>query len=351
MLFKIISVLLLSLSSSSYNLFSIKNANIVFNNESVALRGINWYGFETDLRVVEGLWKHDMDWYMDILVHLKFNAIRIPISEQLVMYEPTARPALSNIKADKNLYKKSCMEILHILFEKCQKRGIAILLDLHVLKIRTNHPLWYLRGNIKYTELTLFETWEKLLYSFQNYNNLIGIELINEPHDNASFGSGNISTDVDSMVSRFLKAFPDSPLIFVNGIWWGKDFRHLNTSILDPNRIVIAPHFYGPTLAPLPSYTEQYLNWYYNRLFGFLIGKYPIVITEWGFNPDIDTIWVNNFIQYMQNKSISNSFFWSFNPDGKDIKGLLFNWTTIDMIRYNKIKELCPNPTNFSFLS
>jgi endoglucanase len=292
-----------------------------------------------------------MDFYLDILTKHEFNALRIPISEQLVLYEPTAIPAKNNVKGDVKILKSrmKCMDILELLFQKSQDRGIAILLDMHVLKIRQAHPLWYLRGNRQYTEDTLFKSWEILLHRFGNYSNLLGIEIINEPHDNATFGPGDVNTSVDLMVQRFMQTYPRTPLIFIDGIWWGKDFRNISTECLDPSRTVFAPHFYGPTLAPLPSYSHEYLAWYYNRLIGNILGKQPIVITEWGFNPKTDAVWVENFVEIMRSMNLTNSFFWSLNPMGKDIQGLLVNWTHIDPIRFEKIVQFCPTPTKFSF--
>lgn len=318
----------------------------------MCLRGISWYGFETDMRVIEGLRFHSMDYYLDILQEYQFNGLRIPISEQLVLYEPSCIPDKRNVMADLTMKGKKCIDILDVLFEKCMNRGIAILLDLHVLKIRQPHPLWYLRGNPKYTEETLFRTWGILLDKFWRYDNFLGIEIINEPHDNASFGKGDIDTDVDWMISRFLKNYTYTPLVFLDGVWWGKDFRNVSTDILDATRVVFSPHFYGPTLAPLPSYTPKYLAWYYDKLLGHLINENrPIVITEWGFNPTTDMAWVTNFIDYLLDKNLRNSFFWSLNPTGKDIQGLLNNWTTIDPIRFMQIEKLCPTPTIFHFRS
>lgn len=330
-------------------LFTIRGPDILFHDERVHIRGINWYGFETDLRVIEGLWVHPMDWYLDVLEQYQFNALRVPVSEQLILYEPTAIPAPENIKTDPELANLKSIEILDRLFDKCRSRGIAILLDVHVLKIRRMHPLWYLQGDPKYTEGTLFRTWEILLDRFGNYSNLMGIELINEPHDSATFGTGNLTTDVDGVMVRFLQNFTGTPLIFMDGVFWGKDFRNVSLDILDPSRVVFSPHFYGPTLAPLPDYSMEYIRWYYDKFIGFLIGKRPIVITEWGFNPGTDITWVKNFITYLKSNNITNSFFWSLNPDGKDIKGLLKNWTFVEPFRYAAILELCPEPTVFSF--
>jgi endoglucanase len=342
------SFILFSLLNLVLSKFTIDTNQILFNNEPISIRGISWYGFETELRVVEGLGEHSMDWYIDLLKELKFNAIRIPFSVQLMHYEPTAIPARNNTKMDPSLYNLRCSKILEILVQKCQDNGIAVLLDCHVLKIKQPHPLWYLQNDTKYSEEILFENWGNMITTFENNSNIIGIELINEPHDIATYGSGNISTDVDSMIKRFLDTFPNTPLVFIDGIAWGSEFRNITS--LDPNRIVYAPHLYGPTLAPLTSYSLEYITWRFNLLFGFLISKHPVVITEWGINPKTDMDWVINFILYMQNNNLSSAFFWSLNPIGKDIQGLLDDWNTVDQTRFKFIEQLTPNPTNFTFI-
>jgi endoglucanase len=341
-------ILFLSLICNVYSNFTIQTNQIYYKDEPVSIRGINWYGFETEMRVIEGLGQNTMDWYIDLLKQLNFNAIRIPFSVQLLYYEPTAIPARNNTKKDPSLYNLRSSKILEILVRKCQDNGIAVLLDCHVLKIKQPHPLWYIQNDTKYSEEILFKNWGNIITKFENYSNIIGIELINEPHDIATFGSGNVSTDVDSMVRRFLDTFPDTPLVFIDGVGWGREFRNITN--LDPKRIVYAPHLYGPTLAPLFSYSIEYMTWYFNLIFGFLISKHPIVITEWGINPKTDMDWVVSFILYMRINNITNAFFWSLNPLGKDIQGLLDDWNTIDTTRYNFIKQLTPNPTNFTFI-
>lgn len=335
--------------------FKVLGDQIYFNDTTTQIRGISWFGFETELRVVEGLWANPMTYYLDILQAHQFNVLRIPFSEQLILYEPTAIPAQMNVKGDPVLKNKSCRSILTMLIRECAKRGIAVLLDLHVLKLRVGHPLWYLPKNANYSEAAFMETWEEVLTRFGQYPNLLGIELINEPHDGATFGTGDPSTDVDQLASRFLERFagPDAPLVFLNGIWWGKDFRGVanNTVIMSSNRVVFAPHFYGPTLAPLPTYSSTYMQWYYKKLLGDIMGTHPIVITEWGFNPGKDMEWVEGFIQTMELYNITNNIFWALNPSGKDIRGLLQpDWNgSVDPARMTIIEKLSPLPTVFRF--
>ena len=342
-----ITLLFFSLLNCVCSNFTIDTNQIYYNNNPISIRGICWYGFETDLRVVEGLSIHSINWYINLFKKLKFNAVRIPFSVQLMYYEPTAIPDKNNTKKDRSLRHLRSSQILEILVKKCKENGIAVLLDCHMLKIRQPHPLWYLQDDPKYTEEVFFQNWENIITRFKSYPNILGIELINEPHDIATYSAGNVSTDVDSMIQRFLNRFPSTPLVFINGISWGNDFR--NITQLDPSRIVYSPHLYGPTLSKLPSYSIEYITWYYNMLFGFLIPYHPVVISEWGFNPETDMEWVTSFVLYMQNNNIHNSFFWSLNPDGHDIKGLLQDWNTIDQKRFRMIESLSPNPTPFIF--
>lgn len=352
----ILSIVLIICKIDAFQDFFIEKNEIVFRktNSSINIRGISWFGFETDLRVVEGLHKHTMDYYLKFLNTYDFNVLRIPFSSQLLLYEPTAIPDQKNIKADSSLRNLKCIDILHTLIKKCHSYGIAVILDFHVLRIRHSHPLWYLPYDDKYSPDHFWKTWEFVIETFQNYSNILGIELINEPHGNATIGDGNRFTDIEILIKEFLDKFPNSPLLFVNGVSWGKDYQGFQNTNLFINgtssKIVISPHLYGPTLGNLSSYSIDYLNFYYEKLFAFLVPYYPVVITEWGFNPNTDMIWVDSFIQSMKWYGISNACFWMLNPYGKDIHGLLQpDWETVDMIRIKKIKELSPSPTNFTF--
>ena len=48
------------------------------------IRGINWFGFETGNKALMCTWAKDTEYYLDKLVELQFNYIRLPFSLQYV---------------------------------------------------------------------------------------------------------------------------------------------------------------------------------------------------------------------------------------------------------------------------
>jgi endoglucanase len=364
MKFKLILISILNLFVSAK--WTTNENSIQYNNENVMIRGINWYGLETYNMVMEGLWYYPIDYYLDILSNHSFNAIRVPFSEDVMFFHNNTIPQQNLVAGDPEIYNKTSLEILETLFDKAKERGIGILLDCHRTSMANPSALWYLPNNTYFTEENFFKNWVQVIQKFISYPNFIGIEVYNEPHNNATMGDFNPQTDVMIMYQNLLDTIEinfgiDIPfLVFVDGINWGKDYRGITD--FNPllyhqlvNQIVYSPHIYGPTLTPLDFYTLEYITALYNTYFGFLFNKWnkTICTTEWGLNTNnkLDLKWADLYIQYLENNNARDNFFWALNPEGKDIKGLLNNnWTHVSNYKYNLIKRLTPEPTKFLFL-
>jgi endoglucanase len=55
-----------------------------FKGQEINIKGVSWFGYETNFRLMHGLWKHDVKFFIDILKTNEFNAIRLPISIDLM---------------------------------------------------------------------------------------------------------------------------------------------------------------------------------------------------------------------------------------------------------------------------
>jgi len=331
------------------SLFGTMGSVLTYQNEPIQLRGISWYGTEMINQVVEGLWQYPMDHYLDILVDHSFNALRIPFSVDMMFYKNSTVPDPNLIQADASLANMTSLEILDQLFRKCGERGIVILLDCHRISMSNPTPYWYIPNSSYFTEDIFFENWRRVLDHFSVYPNLLGVEIYNEPHGNATMD------EFSRMVVRLLDLHPTDVLLFIDGVEWGHDFRELYG--LNPftprSQIVYGPHVYGPTLTPLLRYTEEYVEYLYNQYFGFLQEQYnaSICITEWGYNSNNvpDTQWAELFVRYLVDHDIHNQFLWALNPNGKDIKGLLKpDWKTIHREKLILVERVSPAPTRFA---
>src|SRR5690349_3947458 len=56
----------------------------------VGLSGLNWFGFETDIRAPHGLWQRNWGDMLDQIHKLGYNVIRLPFSN--AMLTPGAKP-------------------------------------------------------------------------------------------------------------------------------------------------------------------------------------------------------------------------------------------------------------------
>ena len=50
------------------------------------VKGLSWFGFETQDFVVDGLWQHPMETYLDQLQSLKITTLRVPFSAEWIYY-------------------------------------------------------------------------------------------------------------------------------------------------------------------------------------------------------------------------------------------------------------------------
>lgn len=335
--------------------------------ESTSLCGASWFGFETQDFVVDGLWVHPMDTYIQILKDIGVNIIRVPFSSEWIISNWDLYPYDGLISADPSLAGKTSLQILDLLFEKTASQGIGIMLDLHRLHKEYISELWYSPTDDQYTSDTYFQTWNTLLdhvLFVKNHTNLVAIDLLNEPHGSATWGSNDPSTDwrlfvedaIPKIAGRYSSHNPF--LFFVEGIEWGHTFHYwndLNAPLILPDdlmsRVVFSPHTYGKSVVSSTPTDYNILthNWDYD--FGFLrkLG-FPVVVGEWGGITSLDSDWMKSLVQYLKANNMTNQFFWSLGPNSGDVQGILLDdWTTVDGFKKGVMQDLVPSPTQFVY--
>jgi endoglucanase len=319
-------------------------------NVRVPIRGVNWFGFETPDHVVHGLWVRPWKSMITQMKTLGFNAVRIPVCPAS-LYGAT----VSSIDYAKNpdLVGKNSLQILDLVMNEFNKQGFFILLDHHRPDCNAISELWTTSG---YTE----SNWiNDLVYMANRYKKLprfLGIDLKNEPHGIATWGAGSLTTDwnkaAERAASAVLTANPNL-LVFVEGIgestscsgqlghWWGGNLEPLKCTPLaiPANKLVLSPHVYGPDVYNQPYFNRATfpgnLPAIWNAHFGqFAAAGYAVVIGEfggkYGHGGNVkDKAWQDALVKYLLRKNITNSFYWSWNPNSGDTGGVLQDdWTT-----------------------
>jgi endoglucanase len=233
------------------------------NDQPVHIKGANWSGLETPDFVLHGLWSVSLDSILSFLKDNDFNALRIPVSVELVEKLSTVKvnhsSARPNASTNPDLVDMTIQAFLDHLFKKCAEKGILVMLDMHRLKAsEVLPPLWY---NAEYSEGRLNGAWRTLIALYKNHWNFFACDLKNEPHGAASWGDGS-ATDWRAAAQRIgdsILALCPRMLIFVEGndgqgkdiSWYGgylalahPDIRPVRLSV--PKRLVYSPHVYGP---------------------------------------------------------------------------------------------------------
>ncbi|KAF2075612.1 hypothetical protein CYY_003080 [Polysphondylium violaceum] len=357
---------------------------LTLNGKKIAIQGIAWFGPETDTYAPGGLEFNSVENLLDILVAQKFNALRLPFSVDMVIR--TRMPSKINYSLNPNLSGKNAMEVLEYVIQKCADRGILIVLELHRFDPREYiSPLWYSQSCItnrdgqciNYTTQVVTDAWITITNRFKKYWNLWGLDIKNEPHDPATWGTGNAATDWDTAFKQISNAVQDATgfngVYFLEGIqtsdscgnglnnWWGGNMHpwkcstvHLNQA----NRVVYAPHMYCSSVFDqayfnVPNYPNN-LPDIWDSQFGFLTtwdtAFYSLVLGEWGckVNSSKNEIWVQKFVQYLNQKGIENHLFFSLNPDSADTDSPInADWKTVRQDTMNYINKISPNPTKF----
>ncbi len=317
---------------------------------SVQIIGLNWFGFDTPDHVVHGLWTRN---WRDMIAQMKslgFNAVRLPFCPDTL--RNTSVTSI-NYALNPDLSGKNSLDILDMVMSELNNQGFYILLDHHRPDCNAISELWYTSS---YSELDWLRD---LVFIAQRYAHLprfIGIDLKNEPHGAATWGSGNTATDWDQAAARagqvVLAANPNL-FVFVEGVqenpvcsstiphFWGGNLEPLACAPLSlpASKLVLAPHVYGPDV-----YAQSYFNsptfpanmpaiW--EQHFGQFSNNYTIVIGEFGGRyghggDPRDHTWQDAFVNWLNQKQICNFFYWSWNPNSSDTGGLLQDdWQTV----------------------
>lgn len=337
----------------------------------VKIAGVNWFGFETGNYVVHGLWARNYKDMMDQMKQLGFNTIRMPFSNAI--FNPANVPNSINFALNPDLQGLSSLQILDKIVAYAGQIGLRIILDHHsaLPDNHANEPLWYIPGDANNSEQVWINNWVALAQRYAGNPTVIGADLQNEPHGQATWGDGNLATDWRLAAQRagnaILAANPNW-LIFVEGIenyngqstWWGGNLMGAGQYpvVLNvPNRVVYSPHDYPASVYnqrwfSAPDYPNN-LPAVWNQYWGYLYRQdiAPVWVGEFGskLQTTSDQQWYQQITSYLGNTTSTPSVagqqgiswtYWSWNPNSGDTGGILQDdWKSVNQ---NKVQPLVP---------
>jgi endoglucanase len=343
--------------------------------QTILLRGVNWFGIETEMQAPHGLWLRD---YKDMLAQIRelgYNIIRLPYSVQALRGDSISGVDFT-IGSNRELEGKTPLEVMDLVIQEAERQGLLILLDSHRLNNQRIPELWYGDG---FTEADWIDTWTLLARRYRNQRNVIGADLKNEPHGRASWGTGDRDTDWRLAAERagnaILEVNPDW-LIVVEGVqnnvpgqrladhWQGGNLegvRNYPVRLSNPRKLVYSPHEYGAGVFNQPWFSEpNFPNNLYSRWeigFHYIASQNiaPIFVGEFG-GRQVDTestegIWQRQFVDYIGDNNLGFTY-WSWNPNSDDTGGILQDdWQTVDAPKQELLNQLLEDATSTSGLN
>jgi endoglucanase len=339
----------------------------------VHMAGVNWYGFETNDRVVHGLWAKD---YHAILQSIKdngYNTIRLPYSNEMVEH-PTVPTAIDTNTFNNDLAGLNSLQIMDKIVSSAGALGLHVVLDNHRSSAGDGpeaNGLWY---TSQYSEQAWINDWTMLARRYANLTGadgkpvLLGMDLRNEPHlnPNGAPGTGACWTgdktkdgcstedkwhnwpEAAKRAGNAILEADSKLLIFVEGLdcyendcgWWGGNLMGVRAHPVElevGNRVVYSPHDFGPNLyvqkwfnggttrASLYGVWDKYFGYIYNE------GKAPLWMGEFGTgNNSSDASsdaagsqgqWFSSLVQYVDDHKTMGWTYYALN--GQDVYSLL----------------------------
>ncbi|MCX6021932.1 MAG: glycoside hydrolase family 5 protein [Chloroflexi bacterium] len=328
------------------------NRLVTGDGKEVKLTGINWFGMETGTFAPHGIWQRNWEELLDVVAKAGFNTIRLPFSNEL--FDTKSTPGLPqgiDFKLNPDLKGLTGIQVMDKIVEGAGKRGLKVLLDRHRPDQYGQSNLWY-TGRV--SEEQWIKDWTALAGRYLGNDAVIGADLHNEPHNEATWGNGDARTDwrlaAEKAGNAILTINPNW-LIVVEGIsdyegkgfWWGGNLRGARNAPVRlnvPGRLVYSPHDYGPGVYVQNFFLDktfpENMPGIWGEHWGYLSqgNTAPLLLGEFGgktVDPkDREGVWFRSLMTYLQRMGV-NYTYWSLNPNSGDTGGLLKDdWKTLD---------------------
>ena len=257
---------------------------------SDVIKGLNWFGFETEHKDLMCNWKHSIQWNIHKISELGFNTIRLPFCLQYV--------------------HEGNFDNMDLFFELARQEGIDVVLDFH--------RLYSTRQSEKpFDSIYSFDDflcgWKTILERYKSFDNLVAVDIFNEYQSENFYEWNSIAK---STVVCIEEHFPNRFKYYVGGTNWGGNLFHVDLSSLSfHDRIVYSIHKY--------SFSDYFP---YQEKWDYSFGSHQCSnVGEWGYMSNIpeQKKWAEDFVDYLIEKDKRDTFFWTWTYNSGDTGGIL----------------------------
>ncbi|EFA77783.1 putative cellulase [Heterostelium album PN500] len=363
--------------------YTTSGTQLQMNGQTIRVQGIAWFGLETLTFSPGGLQTKSVEQLLDVLVAQKFNVLRLPFSVDMIL--KPRMPNQINYGLNPNLAGLNAFQVFEYITKACATRGILVVAEMHRFDPNDYIPgLWYstqciynIDGQcINYTTDVVTNAWITVVNTLQKYWNFWAVDVKNEPHGTATWGTGNTATDWDAAFKNIANTIQSKTgfkgVYFIEGIennagsicspatgnWWGGNLspqQCFPVFLATPNKLVFTPHTYCSSVSDQPYFNDpsypSNMPSVWDASFGFLKSSQPVVIGEWGCknNNTKNSKWISSFVSYLKSTGMTNHIYFSLNPDSADTDSILNpDWTTINQNVAGYLNDIGTNPSIFS---
>jgi endoglucanase len=263
-----------------------------FNNSII--RGISWFGFETERRDLMCLWTHDIQWNLEKMDELGFNSIRLPFSYDFV--------------------QAGQWQKMDEFFDAVQKTNLTVALDFHRIEDTHQSAKPY---NDKVSFDKFLEAWNVILGRYHTVPNLVAVDCFNEFQSQDYVEWNNLARQI---VGYIEKHYAERFIYYIGGTQWGGNIHYVNLDDLPfaKERIKYTIHAYWFSIQQEPL--ESGWEWSFGEH-----DRLVINVGEWGFisSSPKETDWAIRFIAWLKTKGIYNSYLWTWSYNSGDTQGVL----------------------------
>jgi len=340
------------------NMYTVRNGKLWVDATELKLRGINWFGAETDARCVHALWEESLDTHVNVLKEGGFNAVRLTMSAEAMLGLDSLSVTTVNSSKNPGLDKLTVGGLMDIVVRKLAEAGILVMFNMHRMKPNEDiSELWYTE---EYPETRVIDAWVRLTTRYKDAPNVFAMDIKNEPHGRSAWGGNDRTVDwaaaCERIGNRILQANPRL-LICAAGVTmdiWGDDVDGARTRpvrLSVPNKVFYSPHFYKHWR--YPNKEGHAFEPYMDRCMGRLAkAGGAVVVGEYGYDhkDELDTQWIRDFQHYCIRNNIENVFYWCLNENGAFNHTILEkDWKTIMTDKIRIIQAITPRPTKLVF--